>query len=66
MHSRGYLFVDDHSAEHERLLSGLRRIAEAFEDGACDGCGASPRTCIEVWLADHLRSANEALRTLAG
>ncbi len=65
MQNKGSAFTDAHTAEHERLLDGLRRIAEAFEDGTCNGCGASLRTCIEIWLADHMRSANAALRTLA-
>jgi len=65
MREKRYAFYATHKAEHERLLEQIRNMMEAYEDGKCEDCGTTLRACLEAWLANHVRSADTALRTLA-
>ena len=65
MREKRYAFYDAHKTDHERLLEQIRHMMEAYEEGKCADCGMSLRTCLETWLADHVRNADTALRCLA-
>ena len=65
MREKSHPFYDTHKADHERLLEQIRHMMEAYEDGKCADCGTTLRACLEAWLANHVRSADTALRTLA-
>ncbi len=65
MREKKYAFYDSHKTDHERLLEQVRHMMEAYEEGKCADCGMSLRTCLETWLADHVRNADTALRSLA-
>lgn len=65
MREKKYALYEAHKADHERLLDRIRLMMESYEDGLCKSCGVSISACLETWLADHVKDADTALRTLA-
>ena len=65
MSKKGYVSVEAHKADHERLLELIRSKMESFEKGMCVDCGMSLRTCLEMWYSKHAKEMDVELRNLA-
>jgi len=73
MREHGYDQVEQHKADHERLLDELRDIMDEFldgdSDGASNGDGASVErlaASVEAWFVNHFKTHDARLHSRLG
>lgn len=66
MRERGYDQLNDHKADHERLLDGIRDIMDDFESGAYPDYGGALSAHLKDWFTEHFKTKDARLHKMLG
>ena len=64
MRQHGYDEYQDHKADHERLLDGIRDIMDDFESGDYDGLTEDLSRHLQDWFVEHFKTKDSRLHRM--
>ena len=66
MRARAYDQYDDHKADHERLLDGIRDIMDDHEAGAYFNYDEALSTHLRDWFTEHFKTKDARMHKMLG